>query len=90
VLHKHEPIAEKEMSYASRNHSICQTLRDIYHKTNDPDIKLNCRIAVTMAKKMSVKLTENKKDWGAGFWDKQKLGEKIQISDKTKVQVTIG
>jgi len=90
MLHKHNPIAEKAMDYTSPNHSICQVLRDIYHKTDDSAIKLKCRVAVTMAKKMSLKLTENKKNWEAGFWDKQQFGEIIQISDKTKVQVTLG
>jgi hypothetical protein len=35
---------------------ICGVLRSIYHATNDEAIKLKCRIATTMARKMSDKL----------------------------------
>ena len=89
-LRKHEPIAEKEMAYASQNNSICQVLRDIYHKTNDPKIKLRCRLAVSMAKSMSAKMTGYKKNWEAGFWDSQHFGEEITISEKTKVSIGYG
>ena len=36
--------------------TICQVLREIYYATDDEGIKLKCRIAVTMAKKMAGKL----------------------------------
>jgi ABC-type Zn uptake system ZnuABC Zn-binding protein ZnuA len=90
MLHKHEPIAEKVMGHVSPNNSVCQVLRDIYHRTDDPYIKLNCRVAVTMAKKMSDKLTEHKKEWQEGFWDNRRLVFKCNSTDKAKVQVTIG
>jgi hypothetical protein len=38
------------------HHSICQTLRDIYHLTDNPDVRLKCRLAVAMAKAMNEKL----------------------------------
>lgn len=36
--------------------TICQKLRDIYLATDNEEIKLNCRIAMAMAKKMHEKL----------------------------------
>jgi hypothetical protein len=90
MLHKHEPVTEEKMRHISPNCSICQILRDIYHGTDDPRIRLNCRVAVTMAKKMDVKLTENKKDWDVGFWDKQNPDRVIEILDKTKRRAVFG
>ena len=63
MLHKHEPISESEMNAASPRNSICETLRGIYHSTEDPDIRLKCREAVSMAKAMSAKLEEKKPNW---------------------------
>ena len=70
MLHEHEPIDKKEMSWISPKNTICQVLRDIYWKTDDPEIKLNCRIATTMAKRMTAKLTEYKEDWDKEFFGK--------------------
>lgn len=38
------------------HHTICQTLREIYHGTTDPAIRDRCRLAVAMAKAMTSKL----------------------------------
>lgn len=38
------------------HHTICQTLRDIYHITDNQEVKLKCRLAVAMAKAMNEKL----------------------------------
>lgn len=67
---RHEPVNERVMDLSNYegHHSICQTLRDIYHMTDDEDIKIKCRVAVAMAKSMQKKLkwykenTETKKD----------------------------
>jgi hypothetical protein len=40
--------------------SICQKLRDIYQMTENEEIKLNCRIAMAMAKNMQKKLKKYK------------------------------
>jgi hypothetical protein len=69
MIHKHEPIPEGQMFLANNKNTICQTIRDIYHKTDDQEIKLKCRIAVTMAKAMEGKLTEYKDGWHIGFWE---------------------
>jgi hypothetical protein len=42
------------------HHSICETLREIYMATEDEGIKMKCRVAVAMAKKMHEKLKEYK------------------------------
>ena len=69
MLHRHEPIAESEMIVASPRNSICETLRGIYHSTEDPEIRLKLREAVSMAKAMSAKLSEKKPNWYWNFWD---------------------
>ena len=38
------------------HHSVCQQLRDIYHMTDNQDIKLKCRLAMAMTKSMHEKL----------------------------------
>ena len=32
--------------------TICQTIRDMYHMTDNADIRLKCRLAMSMAKSM--------------------------------------
>jgi hypothetical protein len=57
---RHEPVSEKEMERTryEGHHTICQTLRDIYHLTDNKEIKDKCRLAVAMAKAMHEKLKE--------------------------------
>lgn len=38
------------------HHTICQTLREIYHATQDPAVQEKCRLAVAMAKAMTERL----------------------------------
>jgi len=59
---KHDPIPVREMDksrYEGHN-SICQKLRDIYHMTDNPEIKYECRIAMAMAKSMHRRLKKYK------------------------------
>lgn len=55
---RREPVPEKEMDKEryEGHHTICQTLRDIYHLTDNEDIKLKCRLAMAMGKAMHEKL----------------------------------
>lgn len=59
---RHEPIAIEEMNRKDYegHHSICQTLRDIYHSTEDEGIRLKARLAMSMAKAMLNKLKKYK------------------------------
>jgi hypothetical protein len=57
------------MKQKVRVNTICATLRQIYRRTDDSEIKLMARVATTMAKKMSYKLEDYKKNWDAGFWE---------------------
>lgn len=54
----HDPVDLREMdrSRYDGHHSICQTLRDIYHMTENEEIQLKCRVAMSMAKSMHNKL----------------------------------
>jgi hypothetical protein len=69
AIRKHDPVSEKEMAWISPNYTICQVLREIYYATDDPGIRINCRVATSMAKSMTRKLSEYKKGWEADFWD---------------------
>lgn len=59
---KVEPISiEKMLKTCYHGHnSICQTLRDIFIMTDSEEIKIKCRTAMAMAKKMHNKLKEYK------------------------------
>lgn len=63
---RHRPIDIKEMEKDRwhGHHTICQFLRDIYHATDNEDIKLKCRVGMSMAKAMHNRLK----------WYKQKYG----------------
>lgn len=51
-----DPCPEHWMEMENPQWSICQVLREIWQRTDNPEIKTRARIAVTMAKKMQAKL----------------------------------
>lgn len=57
-----EPVDESDMRKKRyRGHfTICETLREIYMMSDNETIKLKCRLAVAMAKRMQEKLKEYK------------------------------
>jgi Mn-dependent DtxR family transcriptional regulator len=58
-----EPVAKKRMlrkRYRGHN-TICQVLRDIYGLSEDEGVRLKCRLAMAMAKKMQDRLKYYKK-----------------------------
>lgn len=59
--------AEKMTKIYPQN-TICQILRTLYMKTEDEEIKVLCRIATLMAKKMEGKLRMYNKTWDKGWW----------------------
>jgi hypothetical protein len=59
------PIADMLETRHRLDCTVCQKLREIYKSTNDEKIKLDCRVAMAMAKKMSDKLKEYKEKYGA-------------------------
>lgn len=60
MLHKHEPCSMKLIKRRNPKDSICGVLVEIYNLTDDPEIKLKCRVATSMAKSMSNKITNLK------------------------------
>ncbi len=68
---KHIPVPVEDMEIVSPKNSICQVIRDIYHETEDENIRLKCRLACAMGKSMSEKITELSGDnhWFKTFWD---------------------
>ena len=57
-----KPVSEEEMLKTKylHHHTICATLRNIYIKTTDDSIKLELRLAMSMAKAMQAKLKKYK------------------------------
>jgi hypothetical protein len=49
------------------HNSICQKLRDIYHKVDDEEVRLELRICVSMAKSMNKKLQYYKHTYVEGI-----------------------
>ena len=55
---RREPVSEGEMDRKrwEGHYTICQTIRDVYHMIDNPDVKLKLRLAMAMAKAMNDKL----------------------------------
>lgn len=66
---KHEPCDILQMQKINNENTICETLRQAYHMTEDDNIRLKLRIAVTMAKRMDRKLRKYKANWDKRFWE---------------------
>ena len=47
------PMSEMLRERYTGYHTICQTLRDIYHLTENEEIRFKCRLAMSMAKAMN-------------------------------------
>lgn len=74
----------------NRQYTICELLRQTYWLTEDPEIRLNLRIAVNMAKSMVQKLREYKADWDKqGFWDDTPEGTPRRYNPK-KISAGMG
>jgi len=69
MLRKHNPVSVLYMKVNYPKHSICQLLRETYRMTDDENVKLNMRIAISMAKSMDRKLKEYSPNWTDGFWE---------------------
>ncbi len=52
------PVSESEMDITrwEGHHSVCQTIRDIYHLTDNSEAKMKCRLAMAMTKAMHERL----------------------------------
>jgi hypothetical protein len=59
---RHDPASTEEMERDryENHYTICQFLRDIYHMTDDEEIRMKCRIGVTMTKAMNQRLQDYK------------------------------
>jgi len=63
AMRKHKPvsIAKIENPRYKGHHTICQFLRDIYALTDDEEIRLKCRIGLSMTKSMHERLKKYRK-----------------------------
>lgn len=59
---RHNPvdISEMDRSRYQGHHSICQKLRDLFHMTENEEMKLELRVCMAMAKSMNKKLQDYK------------------------------
>jgi hypothetical protein len=69
MMRKHKPCNENYMDKTFPSYTICQQLRELYHMTQNPEIKMGLRVAVSMAKAMQKKLQLYDKQWQKDFWD---------------------
>ncbi len=62
---RHQPVSEEDMEKRMKNpNTICNILREMYHMTDDPKIRLKCRLAFSMGKSMCDKLTQYWETYG--------------------------
>lgn len=80
-MRRHEPVPEKLMINGhDGHHTICQTLRDIYSLTDNKEIKLKCRIGMSMAKSMHNRLKFYRKT--VGLDSAKKIERTFENNDK--------
>lgn len=66
-------MAPEKMEKSWPRNTICQVIRTIYQKSEDEEIKLLCRVATFMAKKMDAKLREYNNLYDENeFWEREK------------------
>lgn len=63
-----EPYPEDRMDKEYPWYTVCEVIRQIYKKSDDPKIKLKCRIAISMTKAMDAKLLEYNARYGDNLW----------------------
>lgn len=64
---KYTPCPEEWMSIRNNRFTICEVLREIYHYTDNENIKMLSRVAMNMAKRMNNKLMEYNSTWQEVF-----------------------
>jgi hypothetical protein len=83
-----KPINERYMIYSSKRYTICQMLREIYQLTDNPEIRLKCRIASRMSKCMAKIITEYKGEgWEDNFWPLKENADEGYPSSGNKCQL---
>lgn len=60
-----KPVAESAMQETQPRGTICCVLRQIYHKTDNEEVRELARLATAMAKRMGSKLNEYHRNFGA-------------------------
>ena len=62
-MRKHKPVSIRkiEKTRYQGHHTICQFLRDIYSITDNEEIKMKCRVGMSMAKSMHERLKKYRK-----------------------------
>ena len=66
---KHGPCDMSLIDKTWPEWTICEVLRNIYRRTEDPETQILIRIAITMGKAMDSRLRFYRENWQDGFWD---------------------
>jgi len=68
---KYNPCDMGLINKSFPEYTVTEVLREIYRKADTDEIRTLCRIAVTMVKAMSSKLTKLDPSWSDNFWEKK-------------------
>lgn len=82
-LGKWSPHPVQSMDKVYPDYTICETIRRIYNRTDDEQIRYLCRIATTMAKHMMDKLVEYNKNSHAEIWTDKTSDVERQLNELT-------
>jgi hypothetical protein len=64
-----EPVKESDMEMIGHRTTVCELLREIYKASDDPLVRLKCRMATSMAKLMAQMITDAKgRGWGKDYY----------------------
>jgi hypothetical protein len=78
-----EPYGETRMNDHYPSWTICETLRRIYNKSEDGEVKYLCRIATSMAKHMVDKLQEYNTKFNEETWLEKTEDMTRQLDERT-------
>lgn len=76
-----DPAKESDMDMVGHRVTVCELLREIYKSSTDPQVRIKCRMAVTMSKKMALLITETKGPrWGNEYypWNPARRNERVK------------
>ena len=62
---RHQPVPESDMEKRMKGgDTLCNVIREMYHLTEDAEIRLKCRLAFSMGKAMCDQLCKYKAKYG--------------------------
>jgi hypothetical protein len=68
---KNQPCPEEWMLVESETYTFCEVLREIYKMTDDEEIRIKLRIAVSMVKELAYRLRRHEPKYLETLYDKK-------------------